>query len=162
MADNLDDNFRPKAATSPLADFGDRALYDRYFPEKWAQFKDCDFAGGQRVYNGQIDVGCGEYDCRADFERLLGRGVVISVMGPGVTTNSVPNIVVPEGDSITLSMQPKGSIKTLYRLVYTPDGGSEVVFTEKSEDAFLYTLDGACTVQSLTKFGCSGFTVVFR
>ena len=161
-ADNLDENFRPKAAASPLVDAGSKELYDANFPSKWVQFKGHDFKYGQRIYNAQIDVGCGEYDFRADFERLLGRGVVIPVMGPGVTTNSVPNIVVLEGDSITLSMQPKGSIKTLYRLVYTPDGGSMTTYFEESEDPFLYTLEGACTVQSLTKFGCSGFTVVFR
>ncbi len=59
-ASNLDGNYRPKTSSSSLVDFGDKALYDKYFPSKWAQFKNgTDRAGGQRIYNAQIDVGCG-------------------------------------------------------------------------------------------------------
>ena len=148
--DNLDENFRPKTAASPLVDFGSKELYDANFPSEWVQFKGRDFAGGQRIYNGQIDVGCGEYDFRPDFAGYLGPKAVVSEMGPNVTTNAVPNIVVPEGESITVSMAPKSSDRpTAYELVYTPDGGSPTVVSESSTEPFSRTLDGACTVQSL-------------
>ncbi len=81
---------------------------------------------------------------------MLGPRAIVSDMGPNVTTNDVPNIVVPEGESITVSTAPRSSSReTRYELVYTPEGGEQTVISEKSTDAFTYTLDGACTVQSL-------------
>ena len=161
LSSNIDANRRPKSPASPLVDFGSKALYDANFPSAWRRFKDGDLAGGQRVYNGQIDVGCGEYDFRGDFAAMLGKHAAISDMGPNVTTNAVPNVVVPEGESITVSMAPRASGReTRYELVYTPEGGSRAVYSEASADAFSHTLDGACTVQALN--GYVGFTFLLR
>ena len=160
-ADNLDDDFRPKTAVSPLVDAGSKALYEAKFPSKWVQFKGRDWKNGQRVYNGEIDVGCGEYDFRPDFAGKLGKNAAISEMGPNVTTNGVPNIVVPEGESITVAMAPRKSGRaTRYELVYTPEGGSQTVVSEASAEPFTHTLDGACTVQSLA--GYVGFIFQVR
>ena len=163
-ADNLDENFRPKTAASVLVDAGSKELYDANFPSKWVQFKtNRDFKGGQRIYNAQIDVGCGEYDFRPTFAGYLGDRAVISEMGPNVTTNAVPNIVVPDGESITVAMDPKKpGEETLYELVYTPDGGEQVVVAEKSTEPLSYTLDGPCTVQSLVGRGTCGLVILFR
>ena len=162
-ASNLDGNNRPKTAVSPLVDAGVKDYYDENFPAQFAQFKtNRDMNGGQRIYNGQIDIGCGEYDFRSDFAKMLGSRAVISEMGPNVTTNAVPNVVVPEGESITVSMEPKSAGETLYELVYTPDGGSETVVSETSEEAFSYTLDGACTVQSLNGHSTCGLILMVR
>ncbi len=160
IADNMDENFRPKTNVSPLVDAGSRELYDKYFPSEWAQFKDMDVAGGQRIYNAQIDVGCGEYDWRGDFALMLGTKAVVSEMGPNVTTDSMSNIVIPEGDSIALSMPPRSEGRTTkYELTYTPEGGERTVVTEVSSDAFSYTLAGPCTVQSLTRSGSFANTI---
>jgi hypothetical protein len=160
-ADNLDDNFRPKNNVSPLVDAGSRELYDRYFSAKWVQFKDIDLKGGQRIYNAKIDVGCGEYDWRGDFASMLGTKAAISEMGENVTVDSASDIVVPEGDTIALSMPPRSSGRTTkYELTYTPDGGEATVVTEVSSEAFFYTLAGPCTVQSLTRSG--SFTITIR
>ena len=154
-------NRRPKTSASVLVDAGSKEIYDNWFPAAWVQFKGQDFAYGPRIYNGQIDIGCGEYDFRGDFAALLGPRAVVSEMGPNVTTNDVPNIVVPEGESITVSMAPRSSSReTRYELVYTPEGGSPTVISEKSAEAFTYTLDGACTVQSLDGF--TGFLFLIR
>ena len=154
LASNLDENYRPSSPTSPLVDFGDKELYDKYFPAAWVQFKDKDFVGGQRIYNAQIDVGCGEYDFRGDFAGYLGTKVSIPAMGPNVTTNAARNIVVPEGETIDLAMPPKASGKSAtYELVYTPAGGGQTVVHEASADGFTRTLEGACTVQSLSRVG---------
>ena len=84
-------------------------------------------------------------------------------MGPNVTTNDVPNIVVPEGESITVAMGPtKPGSETQYDLVYTPEGGSQVVVSRMSAEAFSYTLDGACTVQSLSRRGVCGLILMVR
>ena len=157
----IDENIRPKTKASPLVDAGDKTIYEAVFPAGWSQFKEADFACGQRIYNGQIDVGCGEYDFRGDFAGMLGKRAVISEMGPNVTTNAVPNVVVPAGESITLSMAPRASGReTRYELVYTPEGGSQAVISESSAEAFSRTLDGACTIQSLD--GYVGFLFQVR
>lgn len=162
-ADNLDENFRPKTAASVLVDAGSKELYDANFPSKWVQFKGRDWKDGQRIYNAQIDVGCGEYDFRPTFAGYLGKGAVISEMGPNVTTNDVPNVVVPEGESITVAMDPKKpGEETLYELVYTPDGGEQVVVAEKSMEPLSYTLDGPCAVQSLNGRSTCGLVILFR
>ena len=159
-ADNLDDNFRPKYSASPLVDAGSKALYDANFPSEWVQFKDIDLRGGQRIYNAQIDVGCGEYDWRGDFASMLGTKAAISEMGPNVTTDSMSNIVIPEGDSIALSMPPRSPGRTTkYELTYTPEGGERTVVTEVSSEAFSYVLAGPCTVQSLTRSGSFAITI---
>ena len=159
--DNLDENFRPKTAGSPLVDAGSKALYDAYFPAKWVRFKDADYARGQRIYDGEIDVGCGEYDCRADFAALLGKSADISAMGPDVTTNDVPKVVVPAGESITVGLPVAGGgAKTRYKFVYTPEGGARTVISEASTEDFAYTLDGPCTVESL--YRQSGVIVICK
>ena len=84
-------------------------------------------------------------------------------MGPNVTTNDVPSVVVPEGESIALSMMPLASdAKTLYEIVYTPYGGAQTVFSQRSMEAFGHMLEGRCTVQSLTGRVCRGFAVIFK
>ena len=160
-ADNLDENYCPKTSGSVLVDAGNKDYYDEKFPAQFAQFKGRDFGNGQRVYNGRIDIGCGEYDFRPDFARLLGTGAVISEMGPNVTTNAVLGVVVPEGESIAMSVAPRATDRiTQYELAYTPDGGSQTVVSEKSADAFSYELDGPCAVQSLK--GYLGFVFHVR
>jgi hypothetical protein len=75
--------------------------------------------------------------------------------------NDVADIVVPEGESITLTMAPRAPGRdTRYELVYTPEGGSRTVISEASSEAFSHTLDGACTVQALN--GYVGFVVTLR
>jgi hypothetical protein len=147
---------------SVLVDAGNKNYYDEKFPEQFAQFKNNrDFSDGQRVYNGQIDIGCGEYDFRSDFASLLGPRAVISEMGPNVTTNAASDVVVPEGESIALSVTPRSSDRlTHYELVYTEDGKPQTVISEKSTEAFSRTHEGPCTVQELK--GYLGFVFQVR
>ena len=44
--------------------------------------KDAD--GGQRIYNGTVDIGCFEYDWRGDYARAIGGGVSVTKASPGV------------------------------------------------------------------------------
>ena len=90
--------------------------------------------------------------------------IVLMLFGTLATRNMgidiVPNVVVPEGESITLAMAPKVSGRaTAYELVYTPEGGERTVVFEKSATGFTYTLDGACTVQSLSRCGGLVFSI---
>ena len=159
-ADNLGDDLRPKA-TSVLVDAGVNDYYDTHFPKQFEQFKNRDVADGQRIYNCRIDIGGGEYDFRGDFARMLGSRGRIVEMGPNVTTNALRNVVVPEGESVAVSVTPKSSDRnTRYELVYTPDGGSQTKISESSTDAFSHTLEGPCTIQTLN--GYIGFVFQVR
>ena len=157
--------FRP-ALGSVAIDAGDISYYvaaTNGWTAAWLAECGKDYYGGARVYNGKIDVGSGEYDCRQDFAAILGPDAVILAMGPNVTTNAVPNVVVPEGETITFSMMPLASdVKTLYEIVYTPHGGAQTVFSERSTDPLEHTLEGGCTIQSLTGSVCRGFVLIVR
>ena len=48
----------------------------------------------------------------------------------------------------------------MVKRVYTPEGGSQTVVSETSAEAFSYTLDGACTVQSLNRRSAKGTVVI--
>ena len=92
---------------------------------------------------------------------MLGSRGMIEEMGPNVTTNALRNVVVPEGESIAMSVAPRASNRnTQYELVYTPDGGSQTKISESSTDAFSYTLEGPCTIQTLN--GYLGFVFQVR
>ena len=160
MEDNLGENRRPKA-TSVLVDAGVNSYYEDNFPAQFAQFKGRDSANGQRVYNCRIDIGGGEYDFRGDFAKMLGARGTIEEMGPNVTTNALRNVVVPDGESIAVSVAPVWADRNMrYELVYTPDGGSPVRISESSKESFSRTLDGPCTVQTLN--GYLGFVFQVR
>ena len=85
----LDAEYRPDCATSLLVDAG--APMD--VGEK-------DVYGGQRIYNGTIDIGAVEGDWRPMFAKLLdGKGIRINVTAadPGVSSNYV-------GDATAVSL----------------------------------------------------------
>ena len=79
----LDADGRP-TADSPLVDAGDAALVD------WT----ADLDGGQRIYNGAVDIGCWEYDWREAFAAALG--------GPGLTVTAASAGVKLADGTVTL------------------------------------------------------------
>ena len=85
----LDAEGRP-TAHSPLLDAGDRTALP----------VDCatDRVGGQRVYNGQVDIGAYEYDWRPVFAACLApKNLVVETADPSVTTNAAGKLVIPSG-----------------------------------------------------------------
>lgn len=146
LADNLDANFRPKTTVSPLVDFGSRELYDACFPARWVQFKDLDFADGQRIYNGKIDVGCGEYDWRGDFAKKLSkRGVAVEVASADVTTNEVAGVDLANGETLTVKCTLKAVGKVSFKVVPDGEGAAKVMLgeTQLFPVGNVYTFDGA-------------------
>lgn len=96
--------------TSVAVDVGDRARYETAFASSpLAGLVGVDYAGGQRVYNGAIDIGPGEYDWRGDFAPILNRKcVAIDAMSAGVTTNeTVSSVVLSGGDTLTIRITSK-------------------------------------------------------
>lgn len=106
LAAKLDADYRPLKDAN-LVDFGDANHYLTNFPAAFLRFAGMDFAGGQRVYNGAIDAGAGEYDWRGDFAKKLARkGVAIPAADANVTTNALAGLDLPMGESTTVRYLP--------------------------------------------------------
>ena len=53
-------NFRPKRHRSAIVNAADLDIYNSHFPADLTQYKDIDFAGGERVLEDLLDIGAGE------------------------------------------------------------------------------------------------------
>lgn len=120
----VDENYRPVAGS--LAIDAGSAEY-RTMPTALAAREKLDFAGGQRTYNGAVDIGAGEFDWRGVFGTKLrpgsARAQVLSA-SENVTTNVVDGIVLKDGDSVDVAY----AVRTLasrictFRAVVTGEG----------------------------------------
>ena len=72
----LSEDGRPLAG-SPVIDGGGNAYVLDVGGRK-------DAGGGQRIYNGTVDIGCFEYDWRGDYAKAIGGGVSVTKASPGV------------------------------------------------------------------------------
>ena len=140
----VDENYRPVAGS--LAIDAGSAEY-RTMPTALAASENLDFAKGQRIYNGALDIGAGEFDWRGVFGSKLrpgsARAQVLSA-SENVTTNVVDGIVLKDGDSVEVAY----AVRTLasricsFRAVVTGEGtvtarlGDEVLVPDA---AGLYT-----------------------
>jgi hypothetical protein len=105
----FDADGRPDISDPTTAEYAiDKGNRDYYvYPSAFAHEAGRDFAGGQRIYNGQIDIGCGEYDARGDFGKALGAkksALAIDVATPDVTTNALGRIALPDGAGLKLAL----------------------------------------------------------
>lgn len=103
-ADSHDAAYRPLTAeNSVVVDKGWRDAYDAFFPAQWQRFKTgLDACGGQRVYNGALDIGAGEYDWRPTYaDRLVGRrGRVVAASSAVV--EGAHGVALGSGESLTV------------------------------------------------------------
>ena len=65
-----------------------------YLPETLG---DTDLAGGQRVYNGAMDIGCFEFDWRPKYAAILGKGLTVTAASPEVYAVGESAVAVPGG-----------------------------------------------------------------
>ena len=88
----LDENGFP-GRDSVAVDAGDLALVDARDDAAH------DLAGGQRVYNGAMDIGCFEYDWRGDYARTLGgrRATVPSASPDVVEADDGKSVFIRKG-----------------------------------------------------------------
>jgi len=112
---------------SLLVDFGDschwKTNFPSGFPRRLSDVRCEDVAGGQRIYNGSIDAGAGEFDWRGRFARYLSKqGVSVSAAGEGVKLDS-GGLHIPDGDSIS-SQWAFQSDAQFRAFAEWPDGGT--------------------------------------
>jgi hypothetical protein len=148
---SFDADFRPMSADAFGVDTGDLQYY--VYPEAFAHEAGSDVSGGQRVYNGQIDIGPGEYDYRGIFAKKLSRrSVEVKAASPAVVAADGAGLSLGNGDSLTLalffradgecSFKVDGTERvtvTLDGIVLSPVGGV-YSFTGKAEDVRTVTI----------------------
>lgn len=98
----LDGNYMPIKG-SPLIDSGRNDLYYAFPEDVASALAESDLAGGQRIYNGNIDIGAFEYDWRSDFaKRLKGSQISVVSASEGVAMSGDDALSVPMDASVEI------------------------------------------------------------
>ena len=142
LAAMFDENLSPKYGTLPVDNADAYTIYTNKFPDTWARFKDVCYGGGQRVYNGKLDIGPGEYDWRGEFAKCLkGRNLSVAEATANVTTNAISGVTLLDGDSIAIDwmLQREGE----YAFNVAVSGAGEASVTIDGEAASV--LGGVCS-----------------
>ena len=152
----LDEAYRPDLATSALVDAGcaiDVGGTDVY--------------GGQRVYNGKIDIGAVEADWRPAYAKLLdGRGSRIQVgeAAPGVTTNGVDGAAAVElhgGEAVSMAWsRPRGAAPRRGKVLVT--GAGTLSMTHGGEAYATFTATGGAAEFEVPAAWLDTFTFAFE
>jgi hypothetical protein len=172
----FDDDMRPISVDSQAVDKGDATYY--VYPAAFAHEAGKDIAGGQRIYNGALDIGPGEYDWRGIFtERLNRRGVSVDAASAGVTTAEIEGLTLQEGDTLNLALVFKNGGTCSFKVeasdgacvTVSADGeilacGDDEVYSFSGSDQDVHMVSIKCESGSATVSGFKmpGFGMVVR
>ena len=163
----LDENLRPLKGSHNGIDKGSYYYYTNGMPKVVAELLGVDFKKGQRVYNGEIDIGCGEYDPRSDLAFSLAHSDCFSVekQSPGVAFGDSGSVVIPSGEELQTVWTPSEgvAVQLSYSFKATVTGeavlivyrdGKEVArwSAEDGEQSFGYAAAGSHSL----RFVCEG------
>jgi hypothetical protein len=137
---SYDADIRPTNAALAF-DKGDYANYTNNVPEAVVNELKYDYAKGQRVYNGAIDIGCGERDWREEYSKAVDPRGRIQVVAASESVTLGQSTVVLNG---------KAEIATEWNLRYNEwcsfavavDGDGVVTVTVDGE--VVEVVDGIC------------------
>lgn len=124
-----------------------------------------DYAGGQRVYNGQIDIGCGEYDPRGDFAAALSASDLLAVeQVSGGATLASSTVTIPAGEMMTTVWNISASLTKVCTFTLLASASETAVLSVYLDDAAepLFTVtasDGEKTL-SYEKVGANSLRFV--
>ena len=108
---------------------------------------DTDVLGGQRVYNGAMDVGAMEADWRPEFGSALGRRVEVTRADPGVIDNGGSGVLVTNGVLAATWANPSGGrdVRHTFNAIVTGNGTLTVLL----DGEVFATLTSAAGAQTL-------------
>ena len=86
------ENYRPT--------IGQNLCVDAATEDVLASLTDCDALGGQRIYNGRLDIGATEADWRGRFGHDISSKATILAVAPSVSEQSEGTVRVPDGASL--------------------------------------------------------------
>ena len=152
----FDGDMRPNSVDSLAVDKGDASYY--VYPAAFAHEAGKDISGGQRIYNGALDIGPGEYDWRRIFtERLNRRGVSVDAASAGVMSAEVEGLTLQEGDTLNLALIFKNGGTCSFKVV-TANGGSATVSADGTVltcgDDEVYTFSGSAEDVHMVSITC--------
>lgn len=135
----LDANGRPQKGSVAI-DAGDVSL----LPESE---RDTDIAGGQRVYNNVMDIGCYEYDSRDDFAHALksNGGVTVTAASPAVEQVEA-GVLIRDGELAATWTRPMVRGAFAFDCEITGNGMLTVLLNGEAF-ATLTSADGARTLE---------------
>ena len=138
---SLDEKGRPVIGQNAGIDMANPA----YFPSDILD--GVDLLGGQRVYNGALDIGAAEADWRESYGRALGRRVEVTRADPGVLDNGGDGVLVTNGVLVaTWAKGPSdGNVRHMFNAAVTGNG-TLTVLLDGEEFATLTAADGAQTL----------------
>ena len=163
----LDENLRPLKGSHNGIDKGSYYYYTNGMPKVVAELLGVDFKKGQRVYNGEIDIGCGEYDPRSDWVYSLTRSdcCLADHVSPGVVSASSGGVEIPGGAEMTLTWTPPESYASAMGYSFRATVAGEAVLivyrdgkevarwsAEDGEQSFGYAAAGSHSL----RFVCEG------
>ena len=146
LAGMFDENLAPKYGTVPV-DYSESetdatATYNDMFPGTWARFKNVGYGGGQRIYNGKIDIGPVEYDWRGEFaKRLKGRSLSVAEATANVTTNAISGVTLSDGDSIAIDWMLQREGEYSFNVAVSGAGSASVTIDGEAASV----LGGVCS-----------------
>ena len=115
----MDKDYRPVIGSNAGIDAADEALSPHCDLSR-------DFLGGQRVYNGRMDIGC----CEADWRRIYAGDIAskrfeVTRASPGVIEGGETTVTVPEGACLEAVWTHPSSVKSGHMiLIEVSEGGS--------------------------------------
>ena len=104
-----------------MIDAGDATAY--------ADIGERDYAGGQRIYNGKIDIGCYEYDWRPRYASLLG-ALTVSVTAASPETEATADGVLVRGGTLELAWTAAAQAADKRRFLCEVTGTGELAISQ--------------------------------
>ena len=152
----IDADYRPDRATSALVDQGTAD----------ADFGETDVYGGQRVYNGTVDIGAVEADWRGQYAAdISGKGAFDVTAATPDVVETAGVVQLPAGASLDAAWSGGGSGSKSYAVTLRLAAGSaatvalngEPLATCTTEGLHELTFDNALPLNALT-FSCTSGT----
>ena len=129
------DGYRPVIGSNECVDVGTGDVL--------AALGDCDLLGGQRVYNGHIDIGALEADWRGYYARDISKRMTVFSASPAVVEQPDASVRLPEGASLegVMAKRAERRYTVVLRFRVSPGGnakltlgGEEVILGEGDTD----------------------------
>ena len=131
-----DEGTRRPTAGNYCIDKGSLAVYADVSPAIVQDFLMTDYAGGQRVYNGQIDIGCGEYDPRGDFAAALSASDLFAVeQVSGGATLASSTVTISAGETMTTAWNIPASLTKVCTFTLLASASGTAVLSVYLDDA---------------------------
>ena len=102
-----------------------------------AALGDCDLSGGQRVYNGRIDVGALEADWRGRYANDISKRMSVLSASPAVVEQPDASVRLPEGASLEGVLAKRAERRYVIVLRFRVSEGGSAKLTLNGEEQLL-------------------------